>query len=205
MPTFDKQDLLSDLLDRTDCISSSMQAFRHLSNQQLNYQHGPGACSIAAIFDQLTHTHQTYIDSILAQITKAADTSEKVYKSGWFGDWLYQRTMYGSEGYRMPMAKLAKANSQELDGRIILERFTQQLDTIHDIIRHASTKDLHHIKIPFRDAMQLIKFRLGDNLRYLVANSERHIFQAKQLLAELDPQNPIYRVRKEDKKTSVAK
>ncbi len=205
MPTFDKQDLLSDLLDRTDCITSSLQAFRQLSNQQLNYQVAPHTYTIAAIFDQLTKAHQLYIDAILAQITKAADTREKLYKSGWLGDWVYQRTMHRLEGYHMPTAKSSHAPSLELDGRGILDHFGQQLDTLHDIIRHAATKDLERIKVPISDGLHLIKVRMGDNLRYMVANSERHIFQAKQLLAALDPKNPVYLVRKDDRSASFAK
>jgi hypothetical protein len=184
MPTFNKQDLLSELMDRTDCISSSMQGFLRLTNDQLNYKPEGSKWSIAEIFEHLHISHQVYINIIVHQINNAADVSEKHYASGWLGDWAFDWLLPGPGRVALKLKeKKYHAHPLALDGKEVLDRFLQQLDTIHDIIRHASTKDLHRIKIPL-SSNKLLKLRLGDNLRYLVANSERHVLHAKQLMAQ---------------------
>jgi len=192
MAVFNKQNLLSELLDRTDLINSSTRVFFRLSDEQLNNRQSPGKWSIAEIFEHLNITHQIYINFILAKITKAADVNSLSYKSGWIGDWVYERIMPKSDGsvFKMKAPKTLRPACGTLDPKEVLNRFLQQQDTLHDIIRHSSTKDIQGIKIPFAFTKTL-KLRLGDNLRFLIAHNERHLLQAQRIMEAVDEKTTL--------------
>ena len=187
MPVFNKQNLLSELMDRTDLINSNTRVFFRLSNEQLNSRLAPDQWSIAEIFEHLNITHAMYINFILTKITKATDVNTSLYKSGWIGDLVYDKIMPKSDGtvFKMKAPKTLRPARDPLDGQEVLNRFLQQQDTIYDIIRHVSTKDLQGIKIPFAFT-NTVKLRLGDNLRFLVAHNERHLLQAQRIMEAVD-------------------
>ena len=183
MAVFSKQSLITELLDRTELIKASTQPFLRLNDDQLNFKPAPGRWSIAEIFEHLNIKNNIYIRSILSRITRAPDVTGEKYTSGWLGDWVYNKIMPRADGtvfaIRAPRAHCAADGL--LDGKDILHRFLQQCDAIDDILRHVSTKDLARIRIPF-SFTRLLRFRLGDNLRYLVAHNERHLLQAHRVM-----------------------
>jgi hypothetical protein len=183
MPLFDKQDFLSELIDRTDLIASHVQNFLRLDNEALNAKPDSGKWSIAEIFEHLNRIYETHLKSVLVRITNAPDVQELTFNSGWVGDFVYSKIIPRPDGrlLRIRIPKIFHPHLKDLDGREVLQQFLQQLDTLHDIIRHSSTKELQGIKIPFALA-GMVRFRLGDMLHCLVAYSERHVLEARQMM-----------------------
>jgi hypothetical protein len=183
MAVFNKQGLITELLDRTELIKASTQPFLRLANDQLHHRPGPGKWSIIEIFGHLNITHDIYIRCILSRITLAPDVVSESYRSGWLGDWVYAKIMPRPDGsvFKLKALKSHYAANGIVDGKEVLESFLRKCDAIDDILRHVSTKDLQRIKIPFSFS-RVLRLRLGDNLRYLVAHSERHLLQAQRVL-----------------------
>lgn len=181
MGIYSKQQLLSELIDRTELISSSVQYFLRLNDEQLNARPAPGKWSIAAIFEHLNITNAIYIRSILKKLQRAGDVTGDTFKSGWLGDWAYEKMMPRPDGtvFKMKTPAFLHPPNHLLDGHDVLNRFLQQQDMIHDILTHARSKDLQRIKVPF-SFTKLLSLRLGDNLRFLIAHSERHLLQAQR-------------------------
>ena len=185
MAVFSKQSLITELLDRIELIKASTQPFLRLTDDQLMTRPHPGKWSIAEIFEHLNIVNSIYIRSILSRITLAPDVKTETYTSGWFGDWLYAKIMPRADGsvFKIRASKSHRADGEELDGREVLQRFLQHCDAIDDILRHIATKNLQQIKIPF-SSIRLLRLRLGDNLRYLIAHSERHLLQAQRVMVQ---------------------
>ncbi len=183
MGAFSKRQLVSELIDRTELIISNTQSFRRLTNGQLTVRAAPGKWSIAEIFEHLNLTHRTYISPVIPKISNEPETQSAIYKSSWLGDFIYQQTMPRADGtiLKLKARKLLRPQNNPLDGHDVLKRFLQQQDIIYDILQHASTKDLQHIKMPF-SFTHLLKLRLGDQLRYLIAHNERHMLQAQRVM-----------------------
>jgi hypothetical protein len=183
MAVFSKQGLITELLDRTELIKASTQPFLRLSNDQLHQRPGPGKWSIVEIFGHLNITHDIYIRNILYRITLAPDVESERYRSGWLGDWVYDKIMPRSDGsvFKIKALKAHCAAGGVVDGKEVLESFLRKCDAIDDILRHVSTKDLQRIRIPFSFS-RLLRLRLGDCLRYLVAHGERHLLQAQRVM-----------------------
>lgn len=186
MAVFSRSVLITELLDRTELIKASSQLFFRLSDEQLLQRPGPGKWSIAEIFGHLNICQDCCIRAILSHITLAPDLPSDRYNSGWIGDWMYGKIIPRADGsvFKLNAVKAWDVNGSSLDGRIALESFQRKCDALDDILRHAATKNLQHIKIPFYSS-RIIRLRLGDTLRILVAYGERHLLQAQQVMVGL--------------------
>ena len=131
-------------------------------------------------------THDGYIRGMLSRVTLAPDVKVESYRSGWLGDWLYNRIMPRSDGsvFRIPSPRRLHVSKEGLDGHDEVQRFLQQCDALDDILHHVSTKDLQGIRIPF-SLSRFVRLRLGDMLRYLVAHNERHLLQAHRVMKQI--------------------
>jgi len=183
MAATSRQGLITELLDRTELVKASSQLFFRLSDDQLHHRPGPEKWSIAEIFGHLDLSHDQYIRSILPRITLAPDYPSDRYVSGWLGDWIYEKVKPRSNGtiFKLKTLKAYYASAETPDAREVLESFQRKCDALDDIMRHAATKDLQRIKVPFY-LSRLVRLQLGDTLRILVAHSERHLLQAQRVM-----------------------
>jgi len=183
MALFSRTTLITDLLDRTELLKANTQAFGRLTDDQLRKPPAAGSWSIGEIYGHLNLCFDQYIRLILPRITLAPDSPSDLYRSGWLGDWLYDRTMPRPDG-SVPKLKTRRAwcvDPAVIDAREELGKFRRHCDALDDILRHAATKDLRRIRIPFY-LPRLLHLRLGDLLRYLVAHGERHLLQAQRVM-----------------------
>ena len=182
MAVFSRQGLITELLDRTEVLKASTQPLLRLTDEQLYFRPGPGKWSITEVYGHLNLAMDLTVRSILSRISLAPDYPSDVYRSGWLGDWLYERILPRSDGsvFKLKSLQAHSPAAEGLDGREELETFQRHCDALDDILRHVWTKDLRRIRIPFF-LNGLIRLRLGDMLRFLVAHGERHLLQAQRL------------------------
>jgi hypothetical protein len=188
MSVFSRQGLITELLDRTELIKAGTQPILRLPPDQLTCAPAPGQWSIAEIFGHLNLSNDIYIRSILSRITLASDTGSDEHRSSWFGDWVYEKIIPRPDGsvLKMKSAKSVCPGSQFEDGREAIESFQRQCDALDDILRHAATKDLQRIRIPFH-FIPFLHFSLGDTLRFVIAHNERHLLQAQRVALIVTP------------------
>ncbi|HLK28232.1 MAG TPA: DinB family protein [Puia sp.] len=186
MSLFDKQSLLSELIDRTEIITSNTKSFLRLSEDQLNYKPAPQTWSISEIYSHLNITNSAYNSFILKKIKSAEDVSINHCQSGWLGDWVYEKLMPRADGsvFKINSPKSHRANITDPDAFEVLNTFLEQQDVMHDILQHASTKDLDRITVPFYYS-KILKFRLCDTLRFIIAHNERHLMQAHRMIEKM--------------------
>jgi hypothetical protein len=186
MAVFNKQGLITELLDRTELVKAGTQSFLRLTEQQLCFRPADNKWSIAEIFGHLNIVHDVYIRDILSRIAPAPDVKMEHYRSGWFGEWVYVKMMPRPDGtvFKLPAPRSLRVSREGLDAYGELQCFLQHCDALDDILRHVATKDLQSIRIPLSFA-KFLRLRLGDNLRYIVAHNERHLLQAHRVLQSL--------------------
>ncbi|HEY4336170.1 MAG TPA: DinB family protein [Puia sp.] len=183
MAIFSRQGLITELLDRTELLKASTKPFLRLTDDQLLYRPAPGKWSVAEVYCHLNLSMDQTVRSILSRIALAPDHPVEEYRSGWLGDWLYERIMPRSDGsvFKLKAMPAHSPEGRELDAREALEVFQRHCDALDDILRHVWTKDLKGIRIPFY-LNGLISLRLGDMLRFLIAHGERHLLQAQRIV-----------------------
>ncbi|HEV9037957.1 MAG TPA: DinB family protein [Puia sp.] len=182
MALFSRTTLITDLLDRTEVLKVNTRAFGRLTDEQLRQSPEPGRWSISEIYAHLNLCLDQSIRLILSRVTLAPDSPSDVYRSGLLGDWIYDRAMPRPDGsvLKLKARKAWCADTGAIDAREELGLFEHHCDALDDILRHASTKDLRRISIPFFPP--LVQLRLGDMLRFLVAHGERHLLQAQRVM-----------------------
>jgi len=181
MAVCSRQGLITELLDRTELIKAGTNTFLRLTEEQLTCPPAPGQWNIVQIFVHLGLCNDVYIRNILPRITLAPDTPSDHHRSSWLGDWAYEKIVPRPDGSVMKM-KSAKSVLPEKDleeGKVAIESFQRQCDALDDILRHAYTKDLRRIRIPFH-FIPFLYFGLGDTLRFVIAHNERHLLQAQR-------------------------
>lgn len=183
MALFSRTSLITELSDRTELLKANTQVFFRLTDEQLCYRPAPGKWSIGEIYGHLNLSMNASIRAILSRITKAPDTSGDEYTSGWLGDWAYSIIMPRPDGtvFRLKAMQTQHPDAATLDAREELEAFGRHCDSLDDILQHVASKDLRRIRIPFL-MPRLIRMRIGDVLRFLVAHGERHLLQAQRVM-----------------------
>jgi len=183
MAVFSRISLITELLDRTELLKANTQTFLRLTDEQLKQQPGAGAWSISEVYGHLNLSMDQSIRSILSRIALAPDTHSDEYSSGWLGDLACTIIMPRPDGsvFKLKARKSHTVEPANIDAREELSVFLRHCDALDDILRHVATKDLRRITIPFF-LPRLLRLRLGDVLRFLVAHGERHLLQAQRVM-----------------------
>jgi hypothetical protein len=187
MAVFSRANLITELLDRTELLKANTQTFLRLTDEQLQQRPAPDAWSISEIYGHLNLSMDQSIRRILSRIALAPDHNADEYNSGWLGDLACSIIMPRPDGsvFKLRARKAHRVDAATIDAREELRVFLRHCDALDDILRHVATKDLRRITIPFF-LPRLLRLRLGDVLRFLVAHGERHLLQAQRVMEVLD-------------------
>lgn len=186
MALMNKRILIQDLIDRTELIQEAVQKFFRLDEEELNYKSSAERWSIAEIFEHLNLTQHIYLKYIHERVDNAQGSESELYKSGWLGDWYYEKMTPKPDGsvYKIKASKIVQPASSTLEGKIVLNKFFKQIHDIQHVLEHSYNLNLEKTRIPF-SFTKLFSLRLGDNLRCMVAHCERHLLQANKVLEEI--------------------
>ena len=189
MAVFSRTSLITELLDRTELLKANTQTFLRLEDRQLEQRPRPGAWSISEVYGHLNLSMDQSIRVILSRIALAPDTNSDEYISGWLGDLACMVIMPRPDGsvFKLKARKSYCVEAANIDAREELSIFLRHCDALDDILRHVASKDLRRITIPFF-LPRLLRLRLGDVLRFLVAHGERHLLQAQRVMEALEQQ-----------------
>jgi len=186
MAVYSRQGLIAELLDRTEVIKAGTRSFLLLTDQQLEFSPAPDKWSIVEVFAHLNLSNNIYIKNILPPVTRALDFAPDEFRSSWLGEWAYEKIVPRPDGsvLRMRSAKSVKPTKTPENSREVIETFLRGCDALDDILRHAATKDIRRIRIPFH-FVPFLHFSLGETLRFLIAHNERHLLQAQRMVPAL--------------------
>jgi len=186
MAVYSRQGLITELLDRTEVIKAGTQPFLRLCEEHLCFNPAPGKWSIVEVFGHLNLSNEIYIQSILPRVTLAPDSLTDRFRTSWLGEWAYEKIVPRADGsvLKMRSAKSVKPAKPQDGLNEVLHTFLRSCDAMDDILRHAATKDLRRIRIPFH-FVPFLHFSLGETLRFIIAHNQRHLLQAQRLMAAI--------------------
>lgn len=189
MKSFDRTELLDQLELRSEKhISTAIRCFQNSTPLTLLSQPEGGGWSIAQCLWHLNSYGDYYLPLISEALESAADAAEAdLFKSTKLGDYFANLMEPG------PQKKKIKAFKKHTPGTIldpyeVTAEFIRQQEVLLACITLARKKDLNKIKIPV-SIMPILKLRLGDVFRFLIAHNERHLQQAKRNLTFMEEIN----------------
>ncbi len=152
----------------------------------LTAQPAPGKWSIAQAIEHLNAYGRYYLPAIKKGLDESKTQPTEFFKPGWFGNYFTNAMKPSADKQVKNKMKAMKGYVPEikLDSKKVLEEFLQQQYTLLELLERASKHDLGKIRIPVSIA-KIIKLKLGDTFRFLIAHHQRHFVQCENTFLTL--------------------
>ena len=143
----------------------------------------PEKWSVAQILEHLNGYGRIYLPQIDKAISGSQSIREAWFNSGFLGNY-FTNMMKPKDVFEVKnKMKALKTHSPEnnLNAGKVLDEFVEQQHKFLQLLEMAKLKNLNTIRIPL-SITKLVKLRLGDTFRFLIAHEQRHFIQARNAL-----------------------
>ncbi len=173
------EQLILDLIEDTRQNLNRVEAFRELDLEQLNHKSSKDDWSILECIEHLNLYGDFYLNEIDKRIKGSSKKSNNAFKSGIIGNYFVKLMKAPATSKPMKTATDMNPNGSQLNAKI-LDRFAEQQQRLLTLLDDARTVNLTKTKTSITIS-KIIKLRLGDTLRFVVAHNQRHILQGEKL------------------------
>lgn len=145
-------------------------------------QPAPGKWSVAQVLEHLNSYGRYYLPAI-EQSLQAQKPAKEWFKPGWFGNYftkIMKPGVDGKIGNKMNAPKNHRP-APDLDIKPVLDTFLEQQQQLLKLLEAAKKKDIGSIRTPI-SISRLIKLKVGDTFRFLIAHEQRHMVQVRTFL-----------------------
>lgn len=175
---------LMKLGERVEAILVETNArFSGLNAEQINWRPSDAVWSIGQCFDHLITTNKQYFTSlqpVLASWRDKNQSAKKPFRSGLFGRF-FVNAMKPNPKVKVKSPAIFRPSQSAIPGTIF-QAFADNQQQVLALLRQADGADLNGIKVA-SPVNKMIRFRLGDCFDILVTHEERHLEQARHVLA----------------------
>lgn len=152
----------------------------------LTQQPGHGRWSVAQAIEHLNTYGRYYLPAIQSALDKTSHAPRQSFKPGWLGDYFTRSMLPGKGGQITNKMKTPKDHRPptDVDSKPVIDEFLQQQQLLLELLNRAKQADLSRIRIPIT-LTKMIKLKLGDTFRFLIAHHQRHFVQVHNTLREV--------------------
>ena len=182
MTTVDKNDLLEKLFNQTEeQLACAVHTFQNLPVETMLRPGENNGWSIAQCMEHLNRYGAYYLPEIKSALVRAKlRRNATIFRSSWLGNY-FTLMMDPSTGVKKVKAFKDYVPDRHLDVAAVTAEYIRQLEELTIYLRQAYGTDLAGARVPVSIA-RVIRLRLGDVLRFVVAHNERHFRQMKRAL-----------------------
>jgi hypothetical protein len=148
-------------------------------------QPAPGKWSVIQVLEHLNSYGNYYLLEIERSLGQD-NPSNEFFKPGWLGNY-FTRLMKPSEDGMIKNKMQAPKNhrpSKFPDAFPVLNTFIEQQHYLLQLLEAAKIKNIETIRVPI-SISRLIKLKLGDTFRFLIAHEQRHFVQIANSLKQV--------------------
>jgi hypothetical protein len=180
--TFNKEQLINDLLSMTDESTKKVLELKKLSSEELNYKETPERWSILECIEHLNLYGDFYLPEIENTMLKQKPISRAdTFQSGLIGNY-FANLMQVKNGKITKMKTPQDKNPvNSLLTVTTLDRFLKQQERLRSLLEQSRKIDLTRTKVSI-SLTKFIRLRLGDTFRFFVFHIDRHVKQAENVL-----------------------
>lgn len=183
MAKFKSEELLTDLKTDVQRIAEAGAFFKSVDKNKLVYAPKDGKWSIVQILEHLNAYSRYYLPAIEASFSEKKTEKAAWFNSGFLGDY-FTKSMKPTNVYEVKnKMKAMKAytfpNSLNVD--TVMNEFAAHQEKLLQLLDTAQHVNLNEIRIPIT-LTRIVKLKLGDILRFLIAHEQRHMIQARNTL-----------------------
>lgn len=175
----DKYTLLVELQEMTSAHIQYAKSLQKVSQEKLQWRSSEKSWSILECLEHLNRYSIFYNMEIRKRIKLSKDAKEKRFISGYLGNKFALDMLPKEKMKKMRTFKSKNPIYSRLEKKRILSCFIKHQKELLELLELAKDKDLTKVKTAI--TLPLLKFRLGDTLRFVIYHNERHIAQAKKI------------------------
>ena len=173
------QELISDLIRRTEEVLLDAEELNQLSPEALNWKSKPERWSILECIEHLNRYGDFYLPEIDRRLLNARSVAAgAVFSSGILGNYFAKSMLPREQLNKMNTFQSMNPSGSDLD-RSVLVKFLKQQQRMIELLRRARQVDLTRTKTSI-SISNWIKLRLGDTFRVVIYHNQRHIVQAQK-------------------------
>lgn len=183
MAKFKSEELLNELQEDVRKIKAAAQHISSSDPRKLVYQTHPEKWSVVQVLEHMNAYGRYYIPAIDRAIAIKSAEPSVWFTPGTFGNY-FVKSMKPTNVFEIKnKMKTMKAYSfpNSLNVEQVLQEFINQQDRLIQLMDISKSRDLNAIRIPIT-VSKMIKLKLGDVFRFLVAHEQRHMIQARNTL-----------------------
>ena len=184
---FKTEELIAELIEQTRININKVEKFREFSKKELNHKENIEKWSVLECIEHLNLYGDFYNPEIRKSIEKSHSKPSETFKSGIIGNYFVKTMLPKKKWNKMKTFKDKNPLGSSLSINVI-DRFISQQKEFLELIEKSININLTKTKTAI-SISKLIKLRLGDTFRFIVAHNKRHIIQAENVLKEPSGKN----------------
>jgi DinB superfamily len=143
----------------------------------------PGKWSVIQVLEHLNSYGRYYLLAIERSL-KSDKAAVEVFRSGWLGNYFTKLMTPAEDGTIANKMQSPKDHrpAKYLDVFPVLTTFLEQQQYLLELLEQAKSKNISKIRTPV-SISRLIRLKLGDTFRFVVAHQQRHFVQIDNTLA----------------------
>jgi hypothetical protein len=186
MKKFKSEELLDLLEGDLRQIKLAAEHLQQADAVKLSYPPAEGKWSVAQILEHLNAYNRYYIPLMEKALMYSSAEKSAWFVAGLLGDY-FTRSMMPKNVYEVKnkmKAMKAYSPSRGLNVETVFKEFYEHQDKLVQLMELAKSRNLNTIRIPL-SISKLIRFKLGDTFRFIVAHEQRHMIQARNTIKSL--------------------
>ena len=185
MAKFKTDDLLNNLSQDVLKVKEAAAFFAAADKNKLVYSTEAGKWSVVQVLEHLNAYNRHYLPTIERELASVTHDTNAWFNSGFWGEkftkMMTPSTVYEVKNKMKTQKRMSFPNSLNIE--TVLKEFVAGQDRLLQLLERAKGKDLAKIHIPIT-LTKLIKLRLGDTFRFLIAHEQRHMIQARNAIKD---------------------
>ncbi|WP_299161710.1 DinB family protein [uncultured Tenacibaculum sp.] len=179
---FKVAELITELKQYVTSHIEFVESLKNEAEDKLQERDNSKSWSVLECLEHLNLYAALYNPEINKRIEKTKYPKSEIFKPSYLGNKFAVDMLPKDEMKTMNTFKSKNPIYSELKKDEVLESFITFQKELLDLLELATTKDLTKTKT--WTTLPLVRFRLGDTLRFVISHNERHIVQAKKVLGK---------------------
>ena len=186
MTSYNRDTLIENLLDQTEIVLKKAIEWQLIPHSTFALRPSSESWSANECLQHLNSYGRFYlpaIESVLSRSEKRESSTQ--FSSGWLGNYFTKLMMPGTDGKPSTKMNSPKDHAPKtiIESRLVISEFIDQQEKLLALLNTAKKFDLNAVKVGISIA-PIIKLKLGDVFRFMIAHQVRHILQAERALAK---------------------
>ena len=185
MPTYQTTKLLLELEEQNQQLLAAVRKWKKTPPEILTFRPATDKWNAIECLDHLNSYGKYYLPAIEKAVSTTPGDKRilpSTFSPGWLGNYFTNLMLPDNQG-KVKKMKAPKAHLPHscLNAPAVMAEFEQQLLQFSALLKKAAKTDLNKARVPV-SIMPLIKLKLGDVLRFVIAHNQRHVLQGENAI-----------------------